>query len=53
MNPYKFAFNPPLADDSFAYVDPHFAARWESAFDISKTTKYDLGNKHCCSNFDG
>lgn len=23
MNPYKFAFNPPLADDSFAYVDPH------------------------------
>ena len=23
MNPYKFAFNPLLADDSFAYVDPH------------------------------
>lgn len=23
MNPCKFAFNPLLADDSVAYVDPH------------------------------
>lgn len=52
MKACEFAFNLLHVDDILAYVST-FASQWECIFDISKTTKYDLENKHCCSNFDG
>ena len=62
MNPYKSAPSLRHVDDFPAFgtwmtsqrTDTStFASQWEGVFDISKTTKYDLENKHCCSSFDG